>query len=237
MGQKVECPKCSKKYKALGMHWSKSSCSPPKLTNYQKEIITGVLMGDGGLDLAHKTPKFQICMISKKYLEYLDDIFGSLTTGVKIGKTAKECAEKSRESGFNPNAKERNYSDQYWLKSRSLPELEKFNWYESGKKVWPENINLTPTVLKHWYVGDGTYVEKHGYIKIAMANEISSVGKVSNYFDKSNIPKPNGYDVFEKKNGNKNCQARFTKQQSKKLFEYMGDPLPDFKYKWPKKHR
>lgn len=31
------------------------------------------------------------------------------------------------------------------------------NWYPKGKKIVPRNIRITPTVLFHWFIGDGSY--------------------------------------------------------------------------------
>lgn len=47
----------------------------------------------------------------------------------------------------------------YKLRTRRLNKLNKYrdNWYtEDGKKYPVDNINLTPTILKMWYVGDGS---------------------------------------------------------------------------------
>jgi len=153
MGSKVECPECGEKYKQLGQHWT-GSCSAPQLTKQQYDIVVGLLMGDGNLRRNGKNPHIKIVMISPNYLEYLDEMFGCLGTGIRLTQTAAESAKRNRDSGFSPNAKEENYSDLYQWRTRSLPELHDFNWYKTGKKVWPEDIELTPTVLKHLYCGD-----------------------------------------------------------------------------------
>jgi len=235
MGEKTACPECGNEYEALGMHWSRGSCSAPELTERQKEIVVGLLMGDGSLNRSDKNPRVIVGMISPNYLEYLDETFGCLSTGVQLKKTAAESAKDCRDRGFRPNAKEENYSDVYIWRTRSLPELHDFNWYKTGKKVWPEWIPMTPTVLKHWYVGDGSFNNKNGnhYIQIAMAKEIENTDKVDNYFKRMNLPTPSNYNIRKRKDGGKKCDAVFTQSASEELFEYMGEPLPDFEYKWP----
>jgi hypothetical protein len=239
MGEKTACPECGKKYKGLANHWSMGSCSVPELTERQKEIVVGLLMGDGWLDRCGKNPRIAVKMISPNYLKYLDDIFGCLSTGVTLKQTAAESAKNCRDREFAPNAKKENYSDLYQWRIRSLPELHDFNWYKTGKKVWPEWIPMTPTVLKHWYVGDGNFNNSGSKrrIKIAMANEVENTDKVDNYFKRMNLPTPSNYDIWERKDGHTSCNAEFTQSASEELWEYMGDPLPDFEYKWPEEYR
>jgi len=239
MGEKTACPECGNEYEALGIHWSRSSCSAPELTERQKEIVVGLLMGDGSLNRGSKNPLIQVKMISPNYLEYLDDIFGCLSTGVTLVQTAAESAKDCRDRGFRPNAAEENYSDKYLWNTRRLQELHEFNWYKTGKKVWPEWIPMTPTVLKHWYVGDGCFDNKNTshHIQISMSDEIKNTDKVDNYFERMNLPTPSNYAISERKDGGKKCDAEFTRSASEELFEYMGEPLPDFEYKWPEEYR
>lgn len=228
-----KCPECGESFKALGIHWRKGGCNHPPFTKEQDEIITGLVMGDGCINLTTKTPRLQINMTSKEYLIHLDDIFGILSTGVTLHQTAKERANQNNESGFHPDADEKNYKDAYWLQTRSHPGLSKFaDWYESGKKVWPDDIELSPTVLKHWFVGDGSWHNTSGqnYIRIAMSNEKENVEKVSQYFTDCGLPQPNFQTNGEY------CAASFTVSESVELWEYMGEPLPGFEYKWPDRY-
>jgi hypothetical protein len=239
MSEKVACPECGEEYKQLGQHWRWNKHHRPSFTDYQKEVITGLLMGDGCIRRSDKNPRIQCEMISPNYLEYISYIFGCLGTGVSLKCTAEENAKRSRNSGFRPNAKSENYSDVYYWRSRNNPELEEFaDWYSTGEKLWPEDIELTPTVLKHWYCGDGCWQNKsnNNCIKISMANEIENQDKVSQMFKKVGLPTPSNYVISERKDGGKTCGALWTIEQSKKLWDYMGEPLPDFYYKWPEEY-
>jgi len=228
------CQQCGNEYKSIGQHWSQnSSCSHPSFTNYQKEIITGLLMGDGSINNCGKNPYIRVGVISPNYLEYVSDQFGVLGGEVCLRQTAEESAKHDRDRGFSPNAKKENYSDVYFWQSMCHPELQKFaDWYSSGKKVWPADIELTPTVLKHWYCGDGYWDNNHynNHIRIAMANEIDNTDKVDQMFRNVGLPVPSNYAISES-----NCVATFTVEQSKELWKYMGEPLPDFEYKWPER--
>ena len=204
------CESCGNEYKSIGKHWGRTSWDYPKITDKQHQIITGLLMGDGWVH-SRKTPRLQATMVSENYLYYLSNSFGKLSNGVKL-----------REEG------DKNYKDKYtW--SFSHPHLQKYrDWYSSGEKIWPEDLNLTPTVLKHWYCGDGT---KHrNTIVISMWNEHKRLDKASKIFENSGLPSPSNYNINEEKS---TCDAQFTVKQSEIIWDYMGEPLPDFGYKWP----
>jgi len=236
------CQQCGNEYQRIGGHWShpNSSCSHPNFTDHQREIITGVLMGDGSINTSNKNPRLEVEMISPNYLKYIANGFGILGGDVSLTKTAAESAKRNRDSGFSPNAKAENYSDLYRWRSLSHPELQEFaEWYSSGEKVWPADIQLTPTVLKHWYCGDGHWHNScaNNRIRIGMANEIDNTDKVDQVFRNVGLPSPSNYSISEREGGSRNCVAEFTVEQSKELWEYMGEPLPDFEYKWPLEFR
>jgi len=233
MSEKVACPECGDEYKSLGNHWQHNESHRPALTPKQKEIAVGLLMGDGTI---HRKGRIQCKMITKPYLEYLDRQFGCLGTGVRFRKTAEESAKENRDTGFSPDAKAENYSDVYGWQSRAHPHFKELRgWYATGEKVWPESITLTPTVLKHWYCGDGSWnsSDRNNYITIGMANEIKNTEKVDRYFERAGIPLPSNYCIYEGKDGSTNCIARWSVEDSKELWEYIGKPLPGFQYKWP----
>jgi len=231
------CTQCGNEYQRIGQHWSLSSdCSHPSFTDHQREVITGLLMGDGCIHKAKNGNPYLVCsMISENYLQHIDDQFGVFGNVVSLKMTAAESAEHVRETGFDQNADADDYQDLYRWRSIRHPELQEFaDWYASGKKVWPESIELTPTVLKHWYCGDGNWNNSgtNNYIRIAMANEVNNTDKVNQLFENAGLPSPSNYDISEN-----NCIAEFTVDKSRELWQYMGEPLPDFEYKWPEQYR
>lgn len=238
--EKVECHNCLNEYELIANHWNQSDCNYPKLSEDQNEIATGLLMADAWINRHNETPRIQCNMISQNYLEYIDQQFGIFGKGVSLIRTAKESAEQARRRGFRPNAKAENYQDVYMWQTMCHPELEKFlEWYSTEKKVWPADIELTPTVLKHWYCGDGYWNNSgsNNFIRIAMSNEINNKQKVDKIFENAGLPSPSNYAIGIRDDGNLNCDLEFTVSQSKEIWEYMGQPLPDFEYKWPEKYR
>jgi len=231
-----KCEQCENEYKSISKHWAGSkNCKYPELSNSQEDVITGIVMGDGCIKREKgKNPKLVVEMTSQNYLHHIADIFSPMGGDVRVGRTPEELAKNSIKSGNNLNAKAENYNQSYvWMFSH--PQLQKFaDWYSTGKKVWPKDIELTPTVLKHWYCGDGCWRNKNGNnrIVIAMANESRNTGKVTKMFENVGLPRPINYDIVENRNG-QDCRATFSVEQSKTLWKYMGKPLPDFEYKWP----
>jgi len=238
---KVCCPVCGEGFKQVGIHWSSGDvCHEPPLSEYLFDIIKGNLMGDGCIDKADKNPNLVCEMTNREYLEFLDDELGVFSTQVRMTKTAEEAAKENRERDFRPNAKAEDYSDKYSLRTRNLEQLEELSdWYSSGKKVFPEDLELTPTILKHWYVCDGHYSLKEesvrGNIVLSMNNERDNKEKIEKYFDDIGVEvgRWREYDAGDYID----CSAVFHADETERLFEYMGSPLPGFEYKWPKKLR
>lgn len=229
------CPSCKNDYERIAQHWAQSQCEYPNFTEQHRDLITGLLMGDGWIKReSGRKPSLQTKMVSPNYLKYLDSRFGILGNGVSLYQTAEDKAKEDRIYKSNPNAKAENYQSLYTWRTVGHPELKEFSkWYSSGQKVWPEDIELTSTVLKHWYCGDGTWnnTGSRNCISISMFNEINNTDKVDNMFTNVGLPKPTNYAISKT-----NCQAAFTVEQSKELWEYMGEPLPDFEYKWPDRY-
>jgi len=236
------CQKCGNEYKQVAQHWvGSSSCEHPPLSKHQREIVVGLIMGDGCINKTGKgggNPHIVCNMTSQNYLKYVDDVFGVFGKGVSLHKTKEEAAELVKNSGFRNNAKPENYKDIYkWISMRH-PQLKEFErWYSTGEKVWPDGIQLTPTVLKHWYCGDGCFNQSRKRIQISMSNEIDNKDKVDKMFEKVGLPSPSNYNIHERKDGSMSCCAHFTVDQSKELWNYMGKPLPDFEYKWPDEYK
>lgn len=228
------CPSCNKEV-SLGHHWAQSNCDYPDLSKQQSDALTGALMGDGTvINYSHAHPSLKVVSTTQEYLEYLDNLLGPMSTGVRKKMTAKESAKEARDSGFDVSADEKSYSDVYVWTTRSSPKLSVFlDWYDNTKgKIWPESITLSPEVLKNWYCCDGNYKNK-SYIRISLSNEKNEKRKVENYFKKANIPLPSRWETSKKKEYSDRCSICWTVSQSNKLFDYMGEPLPGFEYKWP----
>ncbi|EMA09959.1 LAGLIDADG DNA endonuclease family protein [Haloarcula vallismortis] len=190
-------------------------------------MLRGLLMGDASVfDSGGRYPAFQLEMANREFLAYLSEEFGVLCRDVKSHRSAAEAARHSRENGANEDASAEDYSDTFSFNLRSHPGLEEFfQWYDSGEKVFPSDLELTPVVLKMWYVCDGSVkwgnsVSK-GSMRIGVGNELENKSKLFSYFDGLDVsPRLSGWNLY------------FDHSDSVKLLEYIGSPLPGFGYKW-----
>lgn len=232
----MECYSCGNEYDRIAAHWSRGSCSHPSFTEKQKNVIKGILMGDGTIDDKfddRRNPRFKLYITNLEYAKYVYDVFENLATQEPyIHMTSEELAETRNElsSSTNPN----DYKTQYKLQTISHPELDEFQqWYSTGEKVFPKQLELNPIILKHWYVCDGSF-NNNGhrfYTEIHLSNERENKDKIEGYFKDIGIEVDRWRD--DKVEGRYKTSIIFNKGKSEKLFGYMGEPLPGFSYKWP----
>jgi len=115
------------------------------------ELIEGELLGDGSINKVNGG-HLGCYTHASKYYEYvcwLDRVFSS---------------EGLVRSGNIDEYKHRENSAIYYrYKSISCVELGVLykKWYPNGKKTVPEDLEFTPTILRQWFVGDGS-VKKDG---------------------------------------------------------------------------
>jgi len=226
------CHWCGNEYKEIGKHWAWSGCDYERFSDHQHEIITGLLLGDGGLNWVNSNPYVQVGMTAPNYLEYLSTKkFPTLSGGVALIQTAEECATRDRKSGFNPAADKEDYSDLYKWQTMSHPDLQRYkSWYSTGSKVFPSKIELTPTALKHWYCGDGS-LRRGSTPLISLSNEYGNEDKIVQIFNRA------GFTDFRLERRAESSsvdllQIVFSGNSSERFFNYVSSPPPDFAYKW-----
>ncbi len=129
------------------------------LTQEQREIIVGKILGDGHLETANngKTYRLKIEQSAqqKDYVFWLYKIFKPWTN--------KKPQLKIR------NIREKQFFS-YWFNTYSSGQLRFYGqqFYRNGKKIMPQNIKkfLTPRVLAIWFMDDGSFksIHHHTYI-------------------------------------------------------------------------
>lgn len=135
-----------------------SESTPRKLTQFQKEVLFGTLLGDSSLRFPKKAKHASCtCMHGIKQQEYCKHkcmIFESIGA---TGKYHKRKISDPRTGIY--------YEDfSYYLPAN--PELDIWydNFYQNGKKHIPFNLikYLTPVSLAYWFMDDGSKT-KNGY--------------------------------------------------------------------------
>lgn len=172
---KMKCENCQKILKSPNASFDGKNChkcykqisNSIVLTKTQKEIITGLMLGDGCIQNSNRKGKGNVritmnrVLTDKEYMFYLYEYIKNL------------CNSKPSEyEVFDKRTQKTYYSS--ILQSKALkclmPLREK--WYPEGIKIVPKDIELTPLVLLIWFLDDGTianYKNKSNIIKIQLA--------------------------------------------------------------------
>ncbi len=181
------------------------------------EFIEGELLGDGSVYVSGKN--MAVYSHASKYFEYvcwLDRIFASegLVRSGDIG----EYIHKENGATY------------YSYKSIACSELRVLynRWYNSGGKQVPDNIQLTPTILRQWFIGDGSIKKDGTSVRFSVDNfNARSVEILRNEFKRIDI---------ETTIQDKGKTIYVRKKSTLSLFEFMDKSIyseaPCYEYKF-----
>lgn len=113
------------------------------LSNELKQRINGELLGDGCLIKRSVYSCFVFTNKNKDYIDYVSNVLIDIPH--KIGKNT--YYHKNWKSYYTINTLKTHCSIEF-------TELEKV-WYKNRKKIVPD-IEISPNLVLHWYMGDGT---------------------------------------------------------------------------------
>lgn len=134
---------------ALMMHHN-GIVAQPNISEYEKEILIGELLGDGSLkmDCKGSLPYYRHSSKYSSYLEWLASVLPSFKWSEISTTTHKTLSKKNGEFVIS-----------YGVRSQCHPglaELQKMFYDENNMKHIPSDLKITPTILRHWFLGDGT---------------------------------------------------------------------------------
>jgi hypothetical protein len=132
---------------------NKSECvkgNHVELTKRSLEFIEGELLGDGCLS-PYKNISARYTH-SSKYKTYLKWLSNKLS---EFGIEQVGIIQKSQNILNGKRYIIYKYTSKFY---RELVELSK-KWYPDGKKIVPRNLELTPIMVRQWYIGDGCLVK------------------------------------------------------------------------------
>lgn len=115
-----------------------------RLSGILLEILDGELLGDGCIQRPHtRSAHFTYATARGVYLSWLMRLLES------HGLEGRMYGPRHNKGSFG--------TVQYDYHSKRYPEMYDLykRWYPNGKKAVPRDIQLTPTVCRHWYIGDG----------------------------------------------------------------------------------
>jgi len=187
------------------------------LTEMEKRIITGEILGDGSLQVGKGiTPRYAH---SCKYYEYLLWLQSLLPNVYWLEPDITAYADPKTDITY------------YGIRSKIHPEFTEIfdQFYEIKKdnrkrKKIPENLVIDGIVLLHWFLGDGTsnyYVDKKG--KVCWDVSIAAQGFKEDDLNRIVIPQLNkmGITCCVKK-GKSGCTIRFYAEAYRRLYEVIG---------------
>lgn len=189
---------------------------PVALTDFQKQVLIGIVMGDGSMRKTNVNPSF-VCMhgmAQKDYCEYKRKILNSLSSKIRFDK--RKTIDKR--TGL--------YYEDCVVSLPCNPELlEMYNaFYPEGKKVIPFSLldNYTEVSLAFHYMDDGNKM-KNGY---AIATQSFSKENVQRFITFL-------YDRFGLKATMWSNGAIYIGKESKDLFKSLVEPYfcESMKYK------
>ena len=210
-----KCPDCGEEYTRVAMHWRKGSCSYPELNDFQTEIVKGLVMGDGYVKRRDNSPdQVRAEMTNQVFLQQVYEWLEPLSASVREYRSAEENA------GRNNADSAENYQDSYHYNSCTAPTFNQFGeWYSTGEKVWPDDIELTPVSLAILYVCDGTLSSNKPSMSIVKENHRKEY--VKSLFQRLDIPVSNSMHHYT--------------LGREEFFNTVGGPIKGFEYKWPDK--
>lgn len=147
------CQACGKDYKSLGNHWQWNESHVPELSDYQVDIITGLLMGDANIQ-TDKNSSLVVRMTNEEFLEDTRNKLSEVAYNVRLYRDSDEQYELTKEL---PGTRTRDgTSDLYGFRTAPHPVFNKLsNWYMEDGKRFPNTLELNLTIFKYWYVCDG----------------------------------------------------------------------------------
>lgn len=213
----------SRTIKKFGLPLRKTSGfrrAPCKLSRRQEEIITGSLLGDGGLAKTDNdtSSSFYYASKSKEHVLYVTDCLEKLNGRKKGGLDFIQQYDKRTSKTYSRYVFHSVY-DTTFLKIRK-------KWYPAGVKIIPPNTILTPKILLIWYLGDGT-----------LNNQTGNISFATDSFDRKNIEELCGqlkpFLARIIKRGDTVYRILIPRRRVKQFLRYIGPcPVEDYKHKW-----
>ena len=186
------------------------------------EWINGELLGDGYM---RQSPSLKISFqYTSKYPEYI----------YYVSETLKSFGIKRAGKIYEEYHKIMNCYTYHYESIKYVELLPIYNkWYPNGKKIIPRDIELTPLVIRQWYIGDGylEFRENHRpRIKLCTCGfPISDVNWLTKQLNNMN---------FKSKRQPSNNIIYISPCSIKKFLDYIGEyPVECYKYKFRRSSR
>lgn len=197
----------------------------------EKDILDGHLIGDASVFTTGTDCKRNAVMVhTSKYREYLEWIVANTQTFSTCNINENDVLDERTGK----------YYHRCTIKTYSHPLLteRRCQWYPEGKKIVPENIELTPAMTLRWFMDDGSWhrqglylctnaysLESNEILAVKLAKVIDGVVKIHKHSKDS-------YRLFIPK-GRAIASVASLGSNRLKFLDYVGEcPVSCFKHKW-----
>lgn len=196
------------------------------LTNIQKEVLYGALLGDGSL-VKHKNGiNAQFCYLSKsrQHVEYVSNFFTEYWSGEGIKDSSYKDVRTNKKYYHSVM---RTYTNSCFTK-------EYYKWYIDKVKHIPKDLKLTPLTCLIWYIGDGGICHNQRSENIKLSTQcflkeeqeailLPQLKKFEASLMKADIDSKGRQQYF----------IYIPHRKEKEFLNYIGKcPFSDYKYKW-----
>ena len=147
---------------------------PLELTQFEKEFIDGLMLGDGCITVDARNPQRRTATVrmTSKHASVAEWVADSLQV---LGGGIHQRVETLRYQTGNGEVRKASCPKAIYY-SRSSPQLLSLaeRWYasdgENRRKIVPMDLQLTPTVMHAWYIGDGgASYSRHGRASLRLS--------------------------------------------------------------------
>lgn len=218
-GEEERCPYCGRWYSGLTIHWAKSRCPYPQMTERKDDLVKGLMCGDGGLNMGNNNSMVEVSMTNKTFLQWLHEQLGWVSTNVVMDNTSVQSW------GGISSCDVTKHHDVYGLYTRRLPQFGEYeHWYEGDGITFPEDLSLTPLAMKMWYISDGGLMWdqcSHATVLFTSSNEKDHPDAITRVFEKHGITI-----------GHSGKNFRVPAGEVELFFDLVGEAPPGFEYKW-----
>jgi len=207
----TNCPNGCGSYSNLSKHWSQSSsCDYPDVSEHKIDVIKGLIMGDASINLQNEewSGRRDLSVVSKDFAEEASSELGFLSNRI----TTRE------KDGISKNT-------QYRLSTYSHPIFKQIynNWYTDDGKKFPEALTMNHTILRFWYLGDGS-------LKFTNANTAYSTIRVNNEKERPDYL----INLFDELGYKSTCSSKEIRISTEDTPEMLSNikAVDDLSYKW-----
>jgi hypothetical protein len=202
----------------------RSYCLPnPKLDEYFYEVMDGLLIGDGHLNIQNdcKNVMFEISQTEKRseFIYWIVDFFDKYNIEYRLYKKdgyKRDYIKKNGKSGYvYPQLKIR-------TKRYKLFNSIYHKHYNGKGRLIPEDIKLTPLQLAIWYMSDGDlkYDKRSGSYQIRIATHRYYIDDLKWLVDEINKLYGIKFNIYRECKNKENCGYRLATGKKYQVYKF-----------------